>query len=231
MSIGARILLVVAMLGLSLSALLTMYAHSAWSDTARAMEQQSLSEVTTQLIAASAALAVGRGLVNGQLADPSKMPDEIKAGIEAGRRAQVASIAAAGLGEHDYQTLQPSLRALDTIRVAFDGAASGRSVTPATSAWFGAATAAVDAIVELRRRIDSRSSTQTQSQLLVSLRDRAAELAEFAGRERGMLNGLIAVSTKANPGQIYALGALSGHIDSAWASDRAGLRGGSLDRA
>ena len=211
MSIGARILLVVAMLGLSLSALLTMSTHSAWSDTARAMEQQSLSEVTTQLIAASAALAVGRGLVNGQLADPSKMPDEIKAGIEAGRRAQVASIAAAGLGEHDYQTLQPSLHALDTIRLAFD--------------------AAVDAVVELRRRIDSRSSTQTQSQLLVSLRDRAAELAEFAGRERGMLNGLIAVSTKANPGQIYALGALSGHIDSAWASDRAGLRGGSLDRA
>ncbi len=217
MSISTRILLVVAALGAALSTLLGLYAASAWTDRASSAEQQQFSHMSLQLINASAALAVERGLVNGQLAAPAAIPADMKARILAARGMQTASLQAAGLSLADRTSITAGLGVLDQIRTQFDEAASGRGLAPSSTVWFASATAGIDALVALRRQIDTRGSTRTQSQILVALRDRLAELAEFAGRERGMLNGLIASGAKATTSQIHALGSLAGRVDSVWA--------------
>eukprot|EP01037_Dinobryon_pediforme_P006006 gene6006-6078_t len=216
MSIGTRILLVVAMLGLSLSALLGIFAEQTWSDRSRAADQQALSGVSGNLIAAGLSLAVERGLTNGQLADVAKMPEEVRARIMSARAGQQAAFGAASLTEADRAALQPVMAALERLRAEFDAAVAGRGPAPASAAWFGTASAAIDGVVGLRRRLDARGSSFTTQQSLVGLRDRVAELAEFAGRERGLINGMIAGGGKATPEQIYALGTLAGRIDGAW---------------
>ncbi len=218
MSIGSRIIVAVGLLTTLLAWQLATGAATAWRETGRAAEQQRLSIISGQLITSAGRLAVERGLVNGLLANPTGATPAQKQRIATERAAGVAALngALGRLPSIDAAGFVGPRSALLKLQEAVDRALAGNGPAPSSQSWFAAATAEIDALVALRRRIDSRASNQSAVTRLLAVRDRLAEIAEYAGRERGIMNGLIARDARVDPALLFALGQLSGTIDGAW---------------
>jgi len=223
-TIGARIMLGLAILGLALTGQLAVDMRATWLAVAQARDQERLSGISALLIAASAKLAVERGLVAGLLANPATATPAQRQALGALRLAGDAAIAEAlgSLPGTDDAALRATRTALADLRTEVDRAMEGSGKPPEASVWFAAATASIDAIVTLRRDIDVRGVGESKATRLVAVRDRLAEMAEFAGRERGMLNGMIASGKPTSTAQLMALGAIGGRVEGAWA--RVGAR-------
>ncbi len=230
MSLGTRITAAVAVLGICLAALLGIDAVSAWRQVSEAQRQLRLNAVSAELIRAAGALAAERGLVNGMLADPAKAPADARAAVLQQREAADAALSsplAAGLAE-DTDQVTRARSALNDLRGKVDRAFAGTpDAGPPALAWFATATDAIDAVVALRRAVDAAGGQESPVVRLAALRDRLAEMSEFAGRQRGMVNGLISAGAKASPAQVSAIGAMSGRIDGAWARVSPRLQGAS----
>lgn len=219
MSLGARVLAAVLLLGTALSIELAISGWSALERLAMATENRRLNGISGQLVTAAGARALERGVVNGLLADVSRATPSARATVAGHRtRAEAATQTAfADLGPIDATPLRKAIAATDALRRQADAAFAGGAPAPTPAAWFAAITAEIDALVALRRQVDAVAQAETEVARLTAIRDRLAEIAEFAGRERGMLNGLIAQGAKPSPAQLQALGAFGGRIDGAWA--------------
>jgi methyl-accepting chemotaxis protein len=78
---------------------------------------------------------------------------------------------------------------------------------PRPAAWFPAATAQIDAIAALRHGIElATSGAADQRARLAALRAALADIAEQAGRERGLMNGVIAQGRPPTPAEHRVLG-------------------------
>ena len=218
MSLSARILSAISLLGLLLAAVLTADFVPAWRQAGAAQQHQTLNTVSADLVEAAGALAVERGLTNGILAAPASATAEIEARISAARsRATEALNRALALlpGGADPRLTQ-ALTALDALRSAV-------APRPTPAAWFAGATAAIDAVVAQRRRVDVVAGTEPLATRLIALRDQLAEISEFAGRLRGSVNGLIARGGHASGPEAQAIGILKGRIDGSWTAIEARL--------
>jgi methyl-accepting chemotaxis protein len=221
LSVKARILGVILLLGAGLGALLALQAGAAWRETARAEAAIAANARGASLVALAIALAAERGETNGLLANPAGATPEAWARIRAHRAAGQAALDAARQGLPPggaRAAMDDALRRLATMRAAVDRLAAGQAAgAPAPPAWFAAASGAIDAVTALRRTDSTAAMGQTTSQLLATARDALAEMAEFAGRERGLLNGIIAGGRPMTPAQLATLGASRGRIEGAWA--------------
>ncbi len=215
MSIGTRVLFVVSLLAIGLGTDLGLGALSAYRNTETAILGQRLSRVSGDLITAAAQLALERGLVSGLLADPTNAAATLRTriGNERAIGQQALSAAMAQLPVSDAEMISESQAVLTARRAEVERSIAGADKPLAASVWFAGSTDAIDAIIRLRRAVDARGSSQTETERLVVMRDRLAEMAEFMGRERGTMNGILAAFSKPTPQQIYALGSLSGRID------------------
>ena len=216
MSLTAKILGVVALLGLLLAGTTTADLIPARQQARDAVERQRMNTVSADLLEAAGALAAERGLLNGSLALPGKVSDANRAAIAAAREKATAALQRAFGGIPSSPDVTAALARLDQARAeAARTLTGGAAFTP--RAWFAAATQAIDAVVIERRAMDTRSSTETVTTRLIALRDRLAEVSEFGGRLRGTLNGMISRGGQVSGVEAQALGALSGRIDGAWA--------------
>ncbi len=221
MSVRTRILGVILLLGLGLAVMFGHEVESAWRDTAEVTAGQEASARSAGLITAAIALAGERGETNGLLANPASATPEAWARARAHRAAaeQALATALAGLPASPALTrLVEARRALDGLRSGADRVADGdRQAGPAPAAWFAGASAAIDAVTAVRRGLASGLTGESVVQQLEAVRDGLAEMAEFAGRERGQLNGIIASGRPAAPAALGVLGAHRGRIEGAWA--------------
>ncbi len=219
MSIGPRLIGVIALFGLALAGRLGWDAAQAWRLSGTADAHQAMNATSARLNTVAGALAMERGLTNGALADPKSVSEETRTAIAARRASIDAALGSAMEGDPQAEALRPAYGRLVALRTQVDDTLAGRPAVPLTPAlWFAGATAAIDAVVALRRGIDSRTSVSDEIGLLTTLRDRLADASEFAGRERGSLNGMIAGGGKPGPAQLVALGAIGGRIDGDWAT-------------
>jgi methyl-accepting chemotaxis protein len=214
MTLNTRILSVVFLLGLLLAGVLAADLVPAWRRARQAEERLALNNASSALVEAAGELAVERGLTNGVLATPASVDAAMQLKINEHRvkttAALMRGLALAPGGAEGRLT--DALSKLDALRREADGGAG----TPAV--WFAGATAAIDAVVAQRRRIDTAASGAGPTAALIGLRDQLAEMSEFAGRLRGTVNGLISRGSHASGPEAQAMGALMGHIDGAWSA-------------
>ena len=184
MSIGPRLIGVIALFGLALAGRLGWDAAQAWRLSGTADAHQAMNATSARLNTVAGALAMERGLTNGALADPKSVSEETRTAIAARRASIDAALGSAMEGDPQAEALRPAYGRLVALRTQVDDTLAGRPAVPLTPAlWFAGATAAIDAVVALRRGIDSRTSVSDEIGLLTTLRDRLADASEFAGRE------------------------------------------------
>nr|WP_294544687.1 methyl-accepting chemotaxis protein [uncultured Rhodopila sp.] len=217
MSLGLRIMLAIGTLAAIAAIVLGSEALDALGAATQAHERQRLNTVIAAL---AGALAVERGLTNGLLADPTRATPAGREDAAAARaRAEAAlSQVLPGITGPRAEAVASARSALDSLRAQADRALAGQGTPPSPpGAWFAAATAQIDAVVALRRASDSAANAESSMARLVALRDRLAEMSEFAGRQRGLVNGLMSAGAKATAEQALTLAAGEGRIDGAWA--------------
>ncbi len=94
---------------------------------------------------------------------------------------------------------------------------AGGDASPAPAPWFAATSARIEALMALRRAVETVGDATPPARAMVALRDALAELAEYAGQERGLLNGMILAGHPPAGLQLVALGGVRGRVEGAWA--------------
>jgi len=225
MSIATRILAPIVLIGLLLAALLGQLSLGAELERREAVAAAALGVRTGDLIRAEGAFAAERGETNGLLANPSAATPEAWARARA-RRAEgeqaldLASAAIAAFAATD-PTVAEALRrhveaaeALAVLRQRSDGPVAGH---PTPAAWFAAASARIDRLVALRRALEASQGGSNVTEAVRAVRDALAEAAEYLGRERGMLNGILAADRRLTAADHATLGQLRGRQEAALA--------------
>ncbi len=225
MSLATRILAPLALLGLILALLL---AHGGWqADQARrgAALSAEVARHAAGIIAAEGALAAERGETNGLLANSAGATAEGWARARARRAEGEAALDSALPGLSALAGGDAALRAalarheaaaasVAALRARVDGPAEG---PPAPGAWFAATSARIDALAALRRAAEALRGSEDAGEVAQTVRDALAEAAEFLGRERGLLNGMISAGRTPTAAEVALLGTLRGRQDAAMA--------------
>ncbi|MBP0463537.1 nitrate- and nitrite sensing domain-containing protein [Roseomonas sp. PWR1] len=221
MSVRARILGVLLLLGVGLVAMFGHEVASAWRDTTEVSTGRAASARAAGLVSAAVSLAAERGETNGLLANPSAATPEGWARARAHRTAGEQALADALRDiarSPALARLDEARRALDALRARADRAGAGdRQAGPPPAEWFAGASAVIDALTAVRRGLADGMLTESALQRLEATRDGLAEMAEYAGRERGLLNGVIASGQPAASAALAVLGGHRGRIEGAWA--------------
>jgi methyl-accepting chemotaxis protein len=212
MTLSTRILSVVCLLGILLAGVLATDLAPIWRQVGQAERHRMLNGASSALVEAAGALAVERGLTIGVLAAPGSSTPAIRAKISENRGKATAALAT-GLALAPGGTGQPLTDALNRLETLRRDAERG---TASPVAWFAGTTAAIDAVVARRRRIDAEAGAQGATAALTVARDQLGEMSEFAGRLRGSVNGLISRGGHASGLEAQAMGVLLGRIDGAW---------------
>jgi HAMP domain-containing protein len=228
MSLGLRIVSAIVLLAAALGVKLSLDSVAAWREARNAETMLASNAHSTSLLAAAGALAAERGLVNGALASGTADATTRDAFLAqrtkalAFRNAGLDQIAALPLPQQTAAEVLAAERAtvaqLDAMRSVIDKALRGQGGTPPSqAAWFAAATAEIEALTRVRRLIEAISTDDPAIAQLVVVRDGLAEMAEFAGRERGRINGAIAADARLTAANMAELGILRGRLEGAWA--------------
>jgi methyl-accepting chemotaxis protein len=225
MSIALRILLPMSALGVLLGGVLALAAWSSEDRRQSALASAGMSRHTAALMQAEAAFAAERGATNGLLANPAAATADAWTQPRA-RRQEGEALLNGVLGAISaFAATEPNVREalsrhataaeqVAALRQRVDGPAEGR---PAPPAWFAATSARIDALMALRRAVESAGQRESTADALYAVRDGLAEPAEYMGRERGMLNAVVAAGRAPTPAETQALGMVRGRQEGALA--------------
>ncbi|WP_439599093.1 methyl-accepting chemotaxis protein [Falsiroseomonas sp.] len=215
MSLRVKILLPVLLLGLGLVLMLGQAGLAAWQAMRLADRQLLAESQVARLAEAAIALAVERGTANGILANPAAAPPAAFATARTARQTAETALEAVLPALRDQPLLARALAALTeartevaAMRAALDAPRGPQApALPGPPAWFAATTRQIDAIAALRHGIElAASGAADQRARLAALRGALVDIAEQAGRERGLMNGLIAQGRPPTPAEHRTLG-------------------------
>ncbi|WP_448189085.1 methyl-accepting chemotaxis protein [Azospirillum sp. sgz301742] len=232
MTIRAKLLLLVAILGAMLVAVAGYQALNAL-ETRRAAERvRAINGLSDQLLTAAGAWAVERGTANAVLADPKAATPAQRDDIAAKRRAGDAAFADAqararaltGGAALDtaLREAEAALRAVEGLRRQVDEAlAKGEAVADLRRDWFPRMSALILASQTLRGAVeDSGPASGGLVLRAFDLKNALWEMSEFAGRERGMVAGAVAGGKPFTAAQLEAVSRARGRVDSGWTAFR-----------
>ena len=232
MSLRFKILLPFILLGLALVALLGVGAHDSWRDHQQAAAEARTTQQVGLLLEATGAFAVERGTGNGILANAAAGTPPAFARLaearQAGERALDAALAALEADPSaPRQSIAPRLAELRETRArlaparaALEGLArqpAAREGLPPPPAWFAGTTALIDATDALRLTLEAASLESSDAVTRATeMRATLAEIAEQAGRERGMMNGIIAAGRAPSAAEQRSLGGFAARVTLGW---------------
>ncbi len=231
MTIRAKLAAIVLLLSAGLIGSLgyTIYLANRQAEHARLAE--TINQISSAVVSAAADWAVERGTVNGLIANLATVPDPMLATVRTRQQAgdahwqrairlsdqlpQSPELAAA------RQRAEAALAARTALRQRFDQGVTARdaAVGQALRAdWFATTTRAIMASQALRYEAEQLLLTTPEAALVggLSIKHALFSMAEFAGRERGFLNGVIASGQRLAPEQMQQLGLFKGEIEGAW---------------
>ncbi len=210
-------------------------AYVALRGVEAATAYRTVNQVASRLVIAAGDLAVERGTTNGALNSPEPLASERRARLDQRRSAADAALRAAledlrGVPEmvaHGSRlgAMEASLVDLRNRRRGVDEALArnvGERAPDVVSGFGGVVTAHIERVGALRLLLEAVAPPpKTATLQLVQLRGYAADMAEHAGRERGLFNALIAGGRPVAPAQAEALAKSRGRLEQAWDGIRA----------
>ncbi len=230
MSLRNQILCILVALGLLASGRFAVDVVNAWSVERQTASAVAVHQRADTLLTAGFALAMERGLSLGVLANPGPgsagnwqtaqtRRHEGEAAIDAaltGIAAQPTLAAAPGV-EQAIARLQSARAATVALRIRADAAVGVAQPAGALGGeLYNAIVAQIDAVAGLRRTIEgSRLGEAEGIAPLMGLRDALAEAAEYTGRQRGLLNGVISRGTPITLAEARELASRQGWVESA----------------
>ncbi|MDR3539041.1 MAG: methyl-accepting chemotaxis protein [Acetobacteraceae bacterium] len=228
MSLALRIVSAIALLGTALAIQLAGDCLVSWHAVERAALTRRAANASSNMLDAASALAAERGLMNGLLAAPAATPRATQEAI-ATQRAKADVALQAGMGGLDgipvldpgalgaaVDAMHAAAARVDALRRAAEQAVQGTAVAPTQPVWFAAATGQIEAVTRIRRLLDAAGNEESDVTRLIAVRDALSDMAEFTGRERGRINGVIAAKARLEPAALLEIGALRGRVDAAW---------------
>jgi methyl-accepting chemotaxis protein len=186
-----------------------------------AIETIHAQSVQDMALAVTTGFAVDRGQTNG-IANGLKMSAEAAEKLKAVRQASLDSLKAllAEAGSNDAEPVNTNVAAASAIRDRIHQGAQFTKEERSSLArdWFAAQTAAIEAVDALAGQMAAHDNHVASTQLVraTEARHQIWEIAEFLGRERGMVNGLLAAGATPGQDQLMRLAEYRGHVNSAW---------------
>ena len=232
MSLRLKIMLPFFLLGAMLVALLGIGLFNTLADQNRVGAQARAHQQIGLMLEATAAFAVERGAGNGVLSNAAASTPAAFARLQemrqTGERALDAALAALDSDPtaprqniaQSLNRLRDSRADLLSFRTALDDLArqpGTREGLPAPAAWFAATTAVIDNADALRLAVEAATLGGGDAAVRgTALRSTLAEIAEQAGRERGLLNGIIAAGRAPNAVEQRSLGGFNARMSAGW---------------
>ena len=225
MSIRLQLLLVTAVTAILLaiqvviSFLNAVEARKSAVETIQAQVLQDLS------LGVTTGFAVDRGQTNG-IASGLQLSPEARDKLDGVRKANLADLEKllAEAGSEDTGPVRAAVSAAGDLRKRIhESLPSDKADRQALARdWFAAQTKAIEAVDALAGRLAAHDNHMASTQLVraAEARHQIWEIAEFLGRERGMINGLIAGQAVPTPEQLMRLAEYRGHVVSAWTAAR-----------
>lgn len=189
-----------------------------------------ISETAAALIEAAKFIAIERGQTNGALSGQAAASPQQLAAIQAAREkatdllktatARIEVMALSPVVLKYLERTRTSLTAVTTLRQAADrdfGRPADQRASDLPVRIFAATTTAIEESQLLRRAFEEDlDAAQLELKRLQSISHMAWATAEFLGRERGYVNGIIARGTPITAEQAAFLAGLQGRIDLIW---------------
>jgi methyl-accepting chemotaxis protein len=229
MSIRFKLLAMGAVLACIILAFGFALSLEAWRGVATSRAAALANTVADDLVRASRDLAIERGTMNIILANPAAATEQQRQMATERSAAATKAIAEALalLASSKNEALlraeadvRAAMAALEPLRTA--NAAIISQAAPATkeqrAAWFAGVTAAIDRIIALNglTALEQAKDIDGRIQAAVRLRSGYALMAEFAGRERGEIAGLLAAGTPMTASQIFSTSRNHGMASGEW---------------
>ena len=221
MSLAARILAMLGVFGLALAGEIGWQAVEAHDKAAQATRSRQLNDVADKLIAASDLVGTEGGRVVAMLGDrqPADPQQRSDAAALRAKTESALQLALAGAESFDLRPVQRAQAALSDMRGRFERAQQeGGGGAPGWKEWLAGIVALNESLVTLRRQVDIAGDGGGAVGNAIILRDRLAEIRFYAGRQRGLINGLIAAGEPPAPEDFSILARMSGRIEGAWDS-------------
>ncbi|TCZ60932.1 methyl-accepting chemotaxis protein [Roseicella aquatilis] len=228
-SIRTRLTVLATFLALLAAGLAADRAREAWDRAGQAARTAQAAAATDALLAAAAAWAVERGTGNGLLANPAAATPAQREALAAARRggneAFAAGLAAArALGDPGLAAAvlraEAALRGAEALRTRLDAAlaTAGPAAPELRAGWFPGTSALIAATGEdLALAIEAAlGATEPFVSRGLALQHGLWTAGEFAGRERGLVNGILAGGAAMTAAELRALGEARGRVLAAW---------------
>jgi methyl-accepting chemotaxis protein len=216
MTIRLKLIGIVSILVLVVLGLTVTQSVNAWRQRTAAVQFGSGEAAASAVLEAGSLMAVERGTTNAALAaaqvDPALQANAARArdAAVAGLTSALAHADAAGLNTADAKA---ALRQLETARQTAWAAIDGNGKRE-PAPWFGSATRAIEAVLVLAQRVGEILPSTAEARLAdaFTLTGNLAEIAEYMGRERGLLAGVIAGGKPLTSLQTELLGRAEGAV-------------------
>jgi methyl-accepting chemotaxis protein len=241
MSVCRLLNLIISCLSILILAGSGFLAVNSWRERQKTDFVSQVQPTANLLLRLSSALAVERGRTAGLLNANDPAPAPAVAEIKALRTAddalfhqatqELKEVSDAGI-ETMLANLERGRAALARRRQLVDSALSmpkSQREADLVERWTTAATDAVAGALDLHLRLVQIINNGGDEMLPAELQHNSALAAEFAGRERALLNVVISGAQPLSPAQIEQLGFYRGRIQAAWEMVRAVARDPSLE--
>ena len=227
--IRTRLIALVSVLALLAGGLAVSLALEAWARAGEAARTAVATATSDALLTAAASWALERGTTNGLLSNTTIAGPAQRDAMMQARRYGDEAFARGLAGAREFggpavqkaaDRAQDQLRRAGEMRASVDRLlASGASAEPALrAAWFpgmGELIAAIgkDLAPAIEATLDATEPFVTRG---LTLQRSLWEASEFAGRQRGLINGIVATGRAMTAEELLTLGRAQGRVVSAW---------------
>lgn len=229
MKIRVVLPVIISFLALFAFGLATERAVEAYAARQKAERFVQTDQISTALLKSAGAWAIERGATNRVLVAAGATSSEDKNAIQSRREEADEAFQSArsflplieGLkGTTAYAEAQDAFTTLQEMRTKVDVLlikSKEERDAAIISGWVPAITKTIDKVSVLRQTVETlERASSPEIMQLVTLRHMAAEMAEYAGRERARLSAILEARRPMAVGDLSTLSAGRGHIEMAW---------------
>ncbi len=225
MSIRLQLLFVTALTAILLTIQVVISFFSAVDATRSATETIHAQALQDLALSVTQGFAIDRGQTNG-VASGLQLSPEASDKLSAVRKKSLADLDSllTEAGSNDTSAVKAAVAQASDVRGRIHGSlpADKQERQALSRDWFAAQTKAIEAVDALASKMVAEDDHMASTLLVRAgeARHQIWEIAEFLGRERGMVNGLLASQAVPTTEQLIRLAEYRGHVLSAWTAAR-----------
>ncbi|MFM8801462.1 MAG: methyl-accepting chemotaxis protein [Tagaea sp.] len=233
MTLRAKLLSITLLLGAAALTFVGLRAADAWRAERALQEARAINAIADKYLAAAAAWAIERGTGNTIVGNPAAATAEQRATIQRQRQSAEAAFAEAGRRlaglpaplREEHDRIAAAIGEVSPLRQRVDALAAPDA--DLARAWFPAVSGIIVRSMDLRMRIEREvdPSVPPSVRTMFEVKGLLAIMAEYAGRERGGVAGIVAGGRPLTAPQNLIQGENRGNILNAWGRLRILMQG------